>query len=120
VVTLLNNSARARLPGCGVNPLFEGESTIAADVAVLDDPGNTITSVAVSLGPENSGGSLCGATTGDVGADGVAHFSLGVDLGVPPPTCAALGSCTYQLTATAEGAESGVSQEFTITVVVVT
>ena len=71
VVTLLNSTARARLPGCGVNPVFEGESTIEAKVTVLDDPGSTITSVAVSLGPENSGGSLCGDATGDVGADGL-------------------------------------------------
>jgi len=117
VVTLLNNSARAKLPGCADNPL--GESTIAADVTVLDDPGNTITSVTVALG-ENPGGSLCGTTTASV-AGHVAHFTLGVDFGVLPPTCAAsLDGCSYTLTATAVGAEGDESEHFTITFVVPT
>ena len=119
MITLLNNSARARLPGCGVDPVFANESSIAADVTVLDDPGNTITAVTVALG-ENPGGSLCGTTTTNV-AGHVAHFTLGVDFGVLPPTCAgSLAGCTYTLTATAVGAVGDESEHFTITLVVST
>jgi hypothetical protein len=116
VVTLVNTSAVARVAGCMVNPVSdEAASTIAADVTVEDDPGGTIGAVTVSLGPENPGGTLCGSTTLPV-SGGVAHFSLGVDLGVPPPACVA-GGCTYTLTATAAGATSGVSGEFTISLI---
>ena len=118
VITLVNNSAAARLPGCGVDPfapLAGLTSTIEADVTVLNDPGNTITAVTVALGPENPGGSLCGTTTTSV-AGHAAHFTLGVDFGVPPPMCAASlqDGCTYTLTATAEDATPGVSSQFTI------
>jgi len=117
MVTLLNNSAvaRAPVPSCTVNPAAgEAASTIVVDVTVLNDPGSTVTQVMIALGPENPGGILCGATSASV-SGGVAHFSLGVDFGVPPPTCAVLpGFCTYTLTATAVGASSGVSAEFTI------
>ena len=122
VITLVNNSAAARLPGCGVDPfapLAGLTSTIEADVTVLNDPGNTITAVTVALG-ENPGGSLCGTTTASV-AGHVAHFTLGVDFGVLPPTCAAsLDGCSYTLTATAVGAEGDESEHFTITFVVPT
>jgi hypothetical protein len=120
VVVLLNHSAVNRVAGCMANPLLP--STIAADVSVDDaDPLSPVTAVTVAL-EENPGGTLCGTTTVSVGADGMAHFTdLGVDFGLLPPACAAsTGGCQYTLRATAVGAESGVSDEFTITFVVPT
>ena len=91
----------------------ESASTIDADVSVVNDPNNTVTGVAIALGPENPGGTLCGTTTGSL-SGGVAHFHLGVVLSA---SCILAGSCTYTLTATAASAESGVSEEFTISVI---
>jgi len=105
---------------CMVDPA-EGDaaSTIEADVTVNDDPLGTVTDVTVALGPETQPGSvLCGTTTVSV-TNHVAHFTdLGVDFGPVLPTCALTG-CTYRLTATAVGATSGVSSEFTITLIAV-